>query len=122
MTHWENIWSCETPQFRVAYDVAPDDDLDLSWDDDGSTREGLESGKYVAFIARVQVTHKDTGAELGADYLGGCIYESPEAFIDHRGIKAHPGVGSYFSDMVRSAVAQARVNLAKIGNIKVRVH
>ncbi len=105
MRHWENIWSFETARVRVAFDVAPENDLDLSWDEDGSTAAGLESGEYVAFQARMTV-YID-GAEAGADYLGNCIYRSAEEFIDHRGCKAG-GYGSYFSDMVRGAIAEAR--------------
>jgi hypothetical protein len=107
MTHWENIWSFSTAQFRVDYDVAEDTDLDLSCDEDGSVRAGLESGKYVAFRARIAVIDND-GDIIGADYLGGCIYESAEAFIDHRANGRH---GSYFYDMVRSAIREARKNL-----------
>lgn len=113
---WENIWSFKTANFRVDYDVQADNDLDLSWDEDGQTREGLESGKYVAFVARVVVWHKSI--EAGSDYLGGCIYESPEAFIDHRGIKRYPHCASYFSDMVRSAVEQARNTLCNVPKVR----
>jgi hypothetical protein len=120
MTHWETIWSFKTEHFRVDYDVAPDDDLDLSWDDDGATRDGLESGKYVAFVARVVVYCDDI--ELGADYLGGCIYESAKQFISHRDrdpmnrncsiMRAACGdnavICHYFPGMVRCAIAEAR--------------
>lgn len=101
MRHWENIWSFKTAQFRVDFDVTDEDDLDLSWDDDGSTREGLESGEYVAFVARVQVTY--AGRVVGSDYLGNCIYESPQQFRKQ--------MDGYFPDMVRVAVAEARKDL-----------
>ena len=134
MSAWENVWSFETANLRVAYDVAPEDDLDLSWDDDGSTREGLESGKYVAFVARVRVSHKATGAELGVDYLRSCIYESAEAFISHRDpdpmhrncsiMRAARGanvcIGHYFPDMVSSAIHEARKQLATLRTMKLR--
>jgi hypothetical protein len=102
MTHYEEIWRFETARTAIIFDVAPEDDLDLSWDDDGSTREGLESGLYVAFVARVRCLID--GAEAGADYLGSCIYESAESFITD---------SSYFRDMVREAVAEARKHAAK---------
>lgn len=105
----ETFWTFETARFRITLEALPEYDLDLSWDDDGSTREGLESGLYVAFVAKVAV-YLD-GQEVGADYLGGCIYESVEAFRDHIGCKAK-GYGSYFSDMVRQAIQEARRNLA----------
>lgn len=68
--------------FSVIVDALEDDDLDLSWDEDGSTREGLESGRYIAFCARCRVFYH--GAELASDYLGGCIYESIDAFADRK--------------------------------------
>ena len=134
MSTWENVWSFETANLRVTYDVAPEDDLDLSWDDDGSTREGLESGKYVAFVARVRVVHKTTGAELGVDYLGSCIYESAEAFISHRDPDpmnrncslmreargANACIGHDFPDMVSSAIHEARKQLATLRTMKLR--
>lgn len=43
-------------------------------------------------------------------YLGNSIYEKPAEFRDHFGMNAN-GHGSYFSDMVREAVAEARKNL-----------
>lgn len=79
-----NIRKFETANFTVSVDAEYDWDTDLSWDDSGETRRKLESGGLVAFQVAVTVTHKGTGIELGADYLGGCIYESIEAFQDHR--------------------------------------
>jgi hypothetical protein len=74
----------ETPNFRVIVDAIEEDSLDLSWDDDGSTRKGLESGNLIAFCARARVFLKLTGQEIASDYLGGCVYESLNAFQDHR--------------------------------------
>ena len=102
MTDYETHWTFETENIRVTLAVAPEDDLDLSWDDDGSIREGLESGKYIAFIARVQIAHKGIGV-LHEEYLGGCIYESVEQFLREK---------EYFSDMVRECVRQARKKIA----------
>lgn len=112
----ETIWTFKTDRFAVCFEVMPEDDLDLSWDDDGSVREGLESGHYVAFVARMAV-YLD-GREVAADYLGGCIYQNPEQFRDHIGCKAK-GYGSYFSDMVREAIRQARRRLADIPTLRV---
>jgi hypothetical protein len=111
MERFETIKSLETANYRIDYAVAPDDDLDLSWDEDGSTARGLESGQYVAFVARVQVVHKPTDTVMGADYLGGCVYESPETFI--RG-------SMYFRDMVSEACQAARENAKRLGAIRLR--
>lgn len=74
----------ETDNFRVVVDAVEEQDLDLSWDEDGSQRERLESGSLIAFCARTRVILKTTGQELASDYLGNCIYKSLSAFEDHR--------------------------------------
>lgn len=75
----------ETQNFRVVVDAVEDYevDLDLSFDETGEVRRKLENGTFVSFTARARVFHKATGEELGSDYLGGCIYESLNAFQDH---------------------------------------
>ena len=117
MTHYEEIWRFETARFAVVFDVCEDEWQDLSWDEDGSVCEDLENGNLVAFYARVRVLLD--GREIGADHLGECIYKSAREFIDHRGNGYHAikpegsvCVGSYFSDMVSMAVAEARKTLA----------
>jgi hypothetical protein len=72
----------KTQNFHVVVDAIEDYDLDLSWDEDGSTRRGLENGELVAFTARARMFFR--GLEFASDYLGGCIYKSIEAFEDHR--------------------------------------
>ena len=72
----------KTKNFRVVCDAIEEDDLDLSWDDTGETREGLESGRFIAFVARVRVFFH--GQTVGTDYLGNCIYKSFDDFMDHR--------------------------------------
>lgn len=117
-----------TANFTVIVDALPEDDLDLSWDEDGSVAEGIDSGKYVAFVARARVIMD--GEEIGSDYLGGCIYESLESFMDHRECgrenreRARKGetgrCGSQFSGMISEAINEARKHLAKIQRVKVR--
>ena len=109
------IWEFKTARFRVAFEIEPEYDLDLSFDDTGEVREGLEDGRFVAFVAKVAV-YLD-GREVGADYLGGCIYENPEAFRDHIGSKAK-GYGSYFADMVREAIRDARRTLTNAPTLR----
>lgn len=117
MTPFETIWERKTPNFRVALEAAPEDYVDLSWDDDGSVRENLESGLWVALQFKVAV-YDAQGNEIAADYLGQSIYENPSDFIDHRACgranreyaaKGERGrCGSYFTDMVHSACSEAR--------------
>jgi hypothetical protein len=173
-----NIRTFETTNFRVSVDAEYDYDTDLSFDDTGEVRRKIDSGEFLSFQVAVTVTHKPTGTELGSDYLGGCIYESIEAFQDHRacGIqnrrrarregrfqiyrKNRPyesclsrkdklrkrgfatreraetwakanaredwevfesgRCGSYFTDMVHSAIAEARKQVTKLGGIQLR--
>lgn len=79
-----NIRTFETKNFRVSVDASYDYDTDLSFDDTGEVRRKLENGSLISFQVSCTVTHKPTETELGADYLGGCIYESIEEFQDHR--------------------------------------
>jgi hypothetical protein len=114
---YEEIWRFETKNFAVVYSVAPDEDLDLSWDDNGTTRDGLERGIYVAFVAKLEVLFKPTGESLGVDYLGDCIYESATAFMNHRGSHS-----SYFTDMISVAIREARKNFQQHKNAILDVH
>lgn len=104
-----------------------DSDVDLSWDDDGSVRAGLESGRFQHF--GVVATVYCRGSEIGSDSLWGCIYESPRDFMDHVGIRHYspkPGVipegqcGSYFSNMVRIAISEARKSLSTLRSVYLR--
>lgn len=72
----------KTQHFHVIVDAVEETDLDISWDDTGATREGLENGSLVAFCARARVFLR--GMEIASDYLGNCIYKSLEDFMDHK--------------------------------------
>ena len=96
---WSIYWTFDTADYQIVFDVTEDDDLDLSWDESGETRDGLASGKYVAFVARVRVIHKPTECELGCETLSSCIYNSVNHFR-HKSM--------YFHDMVRTACLDAR--------------
>lgn len=78
----------ETENYIVRATAEEEFDLDLSWDEDGSTLAGLNSGEFISFCAHVEVIHKPTGAVLGEDYLGNCIYRSFDDFMDHRACAA----------------------------------
>lgn len=98
------IWTFRTKRFRVEMTAEDELDLDLSWDKTGEVAKGLEDGTYCVFCAKC-VVYLD-GCEIAADYLGQCIYESPDDFRDHVG--ARGAYGSYFRDMVETAVSEAR--------------
>ena len=47
-----------TKNFTVRVTAEEEYDVDLSWDDDGSTREGLENGTLIAFCAKAAVYYR----------------------------------------------------------------
>lgn len=118
---YETLREFRTAQFRVIADWTYDDDL--AEDHDDETRQNIESGAWVCMLVRVRVLH-DTLGELAVDYLGDCIYESPEAFMDHKECAAatrklradgEPGiVGSYFASMIHGTIAEARAKVREL--------
>ena len=110
-------------RFTVEVTAEEEQDLDLSFDVDGEVAKRMEDGKLMAFgvAARCYLD----GHELASDYLGGCIYEEPRAFMDHLGIKKHNretghNCGSYFSDMVRNVCQEARKKVGSLQTVRVR--
>lgn len=118
----------KTANFTVIVDAIEEISPDLSWDEDGSQQEGIESGKYILFCARARVFYN--GLELASDYLGNCIYESLTRFQDHKECAAYTRklraegsnaiCGSYFSDMVKTVCTDARTEFNKLQSVKLR--
>ena len=104
---WDKVWTFKTQRFEVGLEFGPENDLDLSWDDDGAVCDGLANGTLFAFVARVYVLLD--GAVIGEDYLGGCIYATERDFMQC----------GYFRDMVRCAIADARRHLASRPHLRV---
>lgn len=114
----KKMWEFKTKNFTVQWHIEPDSGCDMSWDETGEIQEKINSGEYECFISRMRVIHNGTGLTLGEDYLGGSIYANPADFRDHIGAQAKHG--SYFRDMVHSAISDARETLHKMQSIKVR--
>lgn len=101
----ELIWRFETRNLIIQVEAQEELDPDLSWDPEIGPR--IDDGEFVLFSAKASVIWN--GNEIATDYLGNCIYRTIEEFRDHIGIKKdHPGCGSYFSDMVREVLKEAR--------------
>ncbi len=126
--HYETIRAFRMKDFAVVVDACPDYDAELSFDEDGSVREALESGRLMSFQVRARALYK--GNELAADYLGGCIYKSLQEFMDHKECgrynkeleaKGETGrCGSYFSDMIKTVCQEARKELLSLKAARVR--
>lgn len=127
----QNMYRFAIGRFEVRADIEPCADIDLSWDDNGETRAGLESGALEAFDTRVSVWLN--GVKIGEDWLCESVYADPtDFFTDHRGADpmnrncsimraAWRGEGNpdakvsichYFPSMVQAAIADARAWLA----------
>lgn len=124
MTTIKTLRRFERCNFTVDVKAVEDFDLDLSFDETGEVRKQLESGELCSFGVIVTVYCK--GQEVGEDSLWGCIYKRPEDFMDHHGLAAKSrkdgcNYGSYFVDMIRSAIAEARKNLSALNAVRVRV-
>lgn len=118
-----------TKNFTVVMEAVEENDLDLSFDETGEVAEKLDSGEYVAFCAHAYV-EGPSGETLAEDWLGNCIYEDFDAFMDHRACgrsnrdleaKGETGrCGSYFSDMIHNVCDEARKELAKLQTVRIR--
>jgi hypothetical protein len=129
MQVYETIRAFYRRNVAVIVEAVEEPDLDLSFDDNGEVRAKLESGELQAFAVRVRVLVR--GNTFGEDFLGGCIYKTPAEFQDHRQCAAETRklrasgsaavCGSYFSDMVHNAIADARTELRRLAEVKVRL-
>lgn len=127
MSRWENIWRFDTARYRVDLDVTPceEDPRDnFEFEED---IEAIESGRVAYFDARCVVYRYDghDPVKVGADYLGGCAYESVHDFIaGHRDKNpmnrncsvmlaargSNVRICNYFPGMVSEAIEEARRN------------
>ncbi len=115
----QTIWQFMTKNFivRMSCDYQ-EESADLSWDDTGEVREKLESGEWSVYVFHAEVIERATGNTIGEDYLSESIYEDPMTFRDHvglaiRGRENGCNYGSYFMDMIREAIGEARKTYSK---------
>ena len=107
MKYYETIKTEETQGFHIVCSVAyedthPRDLFDDSCHDIEEIVRKIDNGSYVWFMVRVEAFKN--GILLGTDYLGGCLYESYQDFLDN----------AYYEDMVHQAIQEARANLDKL--------
>jgi hypothetical protein len=105
----KKMWQFKTRNFTVLWLITPDvfraDGIEperaAEW------RKDIRAGKLKCFESEVRVVCNATGIVLGESYLGNSLYEKPAEFRDHFGMTAG-GFGSYFAQMVKEAIDQAR--------------
>lgn len=112
------MWTFKTKRFAVIWRIWPEENPDLSFDETGETQEKVASGEWTCFCSKMSV--ELDGIEIGCDYLGESIYANPADFRDHIGMNKR-GHGSYFSDMVRAAIAEARTALRDAPKLRQKV-
>lgn len=106
MTYFETIHTFKTARLTIETAVAPED-FEPDWDfeneqDRQDTLEKINNGDLAWFQVRVRVL-LDHKFEIGADYLGGCCYETTEEFLRD----------AYWRNMVHQASTEARKYLTK---------
>lgn len=129
----ETVWEFETARFRVVLEIEPENCYQYDGDDKGGKIQAkIDDGEYVAFQSAVRVFLD--GIEVGADYLGGSVYDArkvSEFWTAHRTSKPryrntlknkarNTCIGRYFPGMVSEAIGEARKQIAKLGAVKVR--
>ena len=106
------MWKFKTKHFRVEWRIRRDtfDGQYMDKKTASECREKIRSGEWKCFVSEIVVIFN--GRELSAEYLGGSIYADPAEFRDHFGMN-HKGHGSYFSQMVKDAVRNARAEFKR---------
>lgn len=129
--HYETVWSFETANFLVTLDVAPEemDPADSFEFEDDIT--AVRDGRVEWFQARAAVWLVESGAMIGADYLGECAYENIRrdfveshwrAPADSRNTLAmraqNRAACDYFPGMIRAAIEDARRAVALVPKLR----
>jgi hypothetical protein len=123
-------WTFKTRHFKITATTEFNAQPDLSWDEDGSIAEALDSGELYCFDTIVRVYYR--GTEVAWQYLGESIYaDSRDFFTGHRDrdpmnrnctiMRAARGdilIGHYFPDMVREAIREARAHFADLPRLR----
>jgi hypothetical protein len=138
----ETVWTFKTARFTVILHIEEDYSYQYDGDDpDGETQAALDAGDCIAFdsIVRVFMNTKRGPVELGADSLGGSVYDAGKAaefWTAHRDpnpmgrncsiMRAwhkaktdhETSICHYFPEMVRTAIAEARKTLAEAPHLR----
>lgn len=107
--HFETIHTETREGFEIRLSIAPEDThprdcFEETPEDMAEMLEKIDRGFYTWFVAKVSA-HR-AGIELGADYLGGNLYENPKDFIKEG--------EDYLEDMIEAAISEARATIEKL--------
>lgn len=106
MNPYELIRTEPREGFQIRFYAAPEIDRPEDHFDDPEIVSKIYNGDFAWFVAKV--TASLAGVELGADYLGGCCYDSPEDFTL---------LSDYYPDMINAAIANAKDTLAILKSV-----
>src|SRR5580692_5237452 len=113
MRNFETVWEFKTARFRIALEIEPED-MDpadsFQFEED---IDAVRNGEVEWFCACVSVYLDDK--RIAWDCLGGCAYKTIREFYEaHRKYKER----TYFGDMVREAISQARKELRDVPKLR----
>ena len=104
LIHAEEREGFRLATYRLDEDVSPRGQFDSGDPDlDQEIYDKIDNGDLDWFC--VEVTATKLGIELASEYLGGCCYETPQAFVT---------AGDYYADMCASVITEARATVAKL--------
>lgn len=105
----KKMWQFKTRSFTVQWLIEPDapNMVGIPAAQAAAWKKDIRAGKLKCFLSIIRVTCNATGIALGEAYMGNSMYANPADFRDHFGVTA-AGFGSYFKQMVKQAVADAR--------------
>jgi hypothetical protein len=109
MTAWRVTWKINLSARARTQKADPD----LSWADE-EILDKLDRGIYVNVSFAVRVLYH--GREVGRDYLSNSVYENVASFRDHIGSRGK--WSSYFTDMVHTAIREARAELCNVPRLR----
>lgn len=107
----KTMWQFKTKHFTVRWAIERDvlDTAYMDADVANECHQKVRNGEWKCFASTIEVIENSSKIAIGEAFLGGSIYENPADFRDHFGMNLK-GHGSYFSQMVREAIAEAREN------------
>jgi hypothetical protein len=109
------MWSFKTRNFILEWRTKPGV-LDTQGMDPQIAQETLaliKAGAWTCFSSEISIRHRSSTQILGRATLRSSVLVSSASFRDHFGIRPK-GHHSYFSELVRQAIAQARIRFAAL--------